>query len=380
MTIIASQILKSSKRLIIKIGSALVVDSTNGQPKLNWLNSLADDIAFLKSQKIEVSLVSSGAIGLGRSSLGIDLHTPSKSIELEKKQAAASIGQIRLCQIYQDIFKSRNIGVGQILLSPADTENRKSHLNARAAMNELLRAGILPVINENDTTATEEIRFGDNDRLAARVAQMIAADTLLILSTTDGLYTDDPRINPRAEHIPFVGTLTADTMALAKDALAGLSTGGMKSKIESARIAVNAGANVIIACGTGQNPIQPLINDDTTCTVIAAKGNPASARKKWIQAHVKTKGRVMIDDGAATALRNGKSLLPAGIRQADGIFDSGDAVQIFDLQLNELGIGLSKYDSDEMLKIMGKKSSEIYDILGYIGHDEFIHRDDLALH
>ncbi len=380
MTITASQILKNSKRLIIKIGSALVVDSANGQPQLDWLETLADDIAILKSRNIEVCLVSSGAIGLGRARMGIGFNVPSKSIELEKKQAAASIGQIRLCQIYQDIFKSRNIGVGQILLSPADTENRKTHLNARAAMNELFKSGILPVINENDTTATEEIRFGDNDKLAARVAQMIAADTLLILSTTDGLYTDDPRINPEARHIPFVENLTTETMALAKDALAGLSTGGMKSKIESARIAVNAGTNVIIARGTGKNPIQPLLNNDATCTVIAAKGSPASARKKWIQAHVKTKGRVMVDEGAANALRNGKSLLPAGIRQADGVFDSGDAVQIFDLQLNELGIGLSKYDSDEILKIMGRKSSEISDILGYARHDEFIHRDDLALH
>lgn len=375
----ASTVLRNSRRLIIKIGSALVVDGTNGQPQLEWLNALADDIAELKSQNIEVCLVSSGAIGLGRSSMGIGFNVPSKSIELEKKQAAAAVGQIRLCQIYQDVFKSRGIDVAQILLSPADTENRKTHLNARAAMNELLKAGILPVINENDTTATEEIRFGDNDRLAARVAQMIAADTLLILSTTDGLYTDDPRLNPKAEHIPYVESLTAETMALAKDALAGLSTGGMKSKIESARIAINAGTNVIIAKGTEKNPIRPLLDDNTTCTIIAAKGNPTTARKRWIQAHVKTKGRVMIDDGAVNALKNGKSLLPAGIKQADGTFDSGDAIQIFDLQLNEIAIGLVKYDSDETKQIMGHKSSEIPDILGYSGHDEFIHRDDLAL-
>ncbi len=375
----ASNLLSNSKRLIIKIGSALVVDGTNGQPQLDWLNALADDIVFLKSKNIEVSLVSSGAIALGRESMGLGFTTPSKSIELEKKQAAAAVGQIRLCQIYQDVFKARGVNVAQILLSPADTENRKTHLNARAAMNELLKAGIIPIINENDTTATEEIRFGDNDKLAARVAQMIAADTLLILSTTDGLYTDDPRINPEAKHIPLVESLTTETIALAKDALAGLSTGGMKSKIESARIAVNAGTNVIIAKGTENNPIRPLLDDKVKSTVLLAKGNPSSARKRWIQAHVKTKGRVMIDDGAVNALRNGKSLLPAGVRQADGVFESGDAVQIFDLQLNEIAIGLVKYDSDETLLIQGKKSSEIPEILGYTGHDEFIHRDDLAL-
>ena len=246
-------------------------------------------------------------------------------------------------------------------------------------MNELLKAGILPVINENDTTATEEIRFGDNDRLAARVAQMIAADTLLILSTTDGLYTDDPRINTSAEHIPYLETLTSETMALAKDALSGLSTGGMKSKIESARIAVNAGTHVIIASGKNKNPLLPLLNDNAICTVITARDNPSTARKKWIQAHVKAKGRAMIDEGAVLALRNGKSLLPAGIRQIDGIFDKGDAVQIFDLTLNEIGIGLSRYDSDEAKKIISRKSSEIADILGYNGHDEFIHRDDMVI-
>ena len=375
----ASHLLNRSKRLIIKIGSALVVNSANGEPNLDWLNTLANDIAALKKQNIEVCLVSSGAVGLGRKGMGIGFDVPSKSIELEKKQAAAAVGQIRLCQIYQDIFRARGINVAQILLTPADTENRKTHLNARAAMGELLKTGIIPIINENDTTATEEIRFGDNDKLAARVAQMIAADTLLILSTTNGLYTDDPRINPEAKHIPLVESLNAETMALAKDALAGLSTGGMKSKIESAKIAVNAGTNVIIALGTEPNPVQKLL-DNATCTIITANGNPASARKRWIQAHVKTKGRIMIDVGAVNALKSGKSLLPAGIRQADGSFDSGDAVQIFDLELNEIGIGLVRYDSDETLKIMGKKSSEIPDLLGYSGHDEFIHRDDLALH
>jgi len=375
----SAHLIASSKRLIIKIGSALVVDGSDGTPQTDWLNSLADDISSLIKDGKQVCLVSSGAVALGRQSLGIGFNIPSKAIELEKKQAAAAVGQIRLCQIYQDIFRARGINVAQILLTPADTETRKTHLNARAAMNELLKAGILPVINENDTTATEEIRFGDNDKLAARVAQMIAADTLLILSTTDGLYTDDPRINSKAEHLPYIESLNAETMALAKDALAGLSTGGMKSKIESARLAVNAGTQVIIAKGTIAHPIQYLSADDAVCTIIAASGTPSSARKRWIQSHLTTKGRIMVDDGAINALKNGKSLLSAGVRQADGRFDSGDAVKIYDLQLNEIGIGLVRYDSDETQLILGKKSSEIPDILGYSGHDEFIHRDDLAL-
>lgn len=375
----ASLLLRNSKRLIIKIGSALVVNAGNGQPRLDWLNSLADDICALKSQNIEVSLVSSGAIALGRESMGIGFDIPSRLVELERKQAAAAVGQIRLCQIFQDLFKARGVNVAQILLSPADTENRKTHLNARAAMNALLKNNIVPIINENDTTATEEIRFGDNDKLAARVAQMIAADTLLILSTTDGFYTDDPSINPDAKHIPYLESLSSETMALAKDALAGLSTGGMKSKIESAKIAVNAGTNVVIARGTEHNPVMALLDETAKATVITASIKPSTARKRWIQAHVKTKGRVMIDDGAAAALRNGKSLLPAGIRQSDGEFDAGDAVQIFDLQLNEIAIGLVKYDSAETDKIKTRKSSEILSILGYTGPDEFIHRDDLAL-
>lgn len=375
----ASTLLRNSKRLIIKIGSALVVDSNNGQPRLQWLNSLADDICHLKSQGVEISLVSSGAIALGRDSMGIGFDIPSRLVELERKQAAAAIGQIRLCQIFQDLFKSRGVNVAQILLSPADTENRKTHLNARAAMHALLKNNIIPIINENDTTATEEIRFGDNDKLAARVAQMTAADTLLILSTTDGLYTDDPRINPDAQHIPYLESLSSETMALAKDALAGLSTGGMKSKIESAKIAVNAGTNVVIAKGTEKNPIKDLLEETANSTVIIASIKPSTARKRWIQAHVKTKGRVMIDDGAAAALRNGKSLLPAGIRQSDGEFGAGDAVQIFDLQLNQIAIGLVKYDSNETDKIKTRKSSEILSVLGYTGPDEFIHRDDLAL-
>jgi len=355
------------------------VDTTNGQPRLTWLNALADDIQKLVASGTQVTIVSSGAIALGRKSLGIPYDKPSREIDLEKKQAAASVGQIHLAQLYQQIFSARGMTVAQILLSPGDTENRKTHLNARATFGELMGHGIIPIINENDTTATEEIRFGDNDRLAARVAQMISADTLLILSTTDGLYTDDPRVNPQAQHIPVIESLSDETMSLAKDALAGVSTGGMKSKIESAKIAVTAGTNVIIASGKNSNSIARLMSGDEKCTLICANEKPASARKRWILAHVKPQGLLKIDDGAAQALKSGRSLLPAGIREIEGQFDQGDAVTICTLGGQKLAIGLSKYSAHDTRLIAGRKSHEFHNLLGYTSSDEFIHRDDLAL-
>lgn len=371
-------IIRKSRRLIVKIGSALLVDTSNGQARLTWLNSLADDIAALQKQGIQVAIVSSGAIALGRKALGIPFDKPSREIDLEKKQAAASVGQIHLAQLYHDVFGARGHAVAQILLSPGDTENRKTHLNARATFSELLEHDIIPIINENDTTATEEIRFGDNDRLAARVAQMISADTLLILSTTDGLYTDDPRINPAAEHIPVVDALSDSIMAQAKDALAGVSTGGMKSKIESAKIAVTAGTTVIIASGRNPNPIAALLEGRERSTLIVAKEKPASARKRWILAHVKPQGAITVDDGAVKALQDGKSMLPAGIKDLSGQFDQGDAVHIVSVKGQKLAVGLAKYSSAETKIILGRKSHEIPALLGYTGADEFIHRDDLA--
>ena len=371
-------ILKKSKRLIIKIGSALLVDTTTGQPRLTWLNALADDICALQKQGTQIALVSSGAIALGRKSLGIPFDKPSRDIDLEKKQAAASVGQIHLAQLYHDVFGARGHAVAQILLSPGDTESRRTHLNTRASFAELLSHDIIPIINENDATATKEIRFGDNDRLAARVAQMVSADTLLILSTTDGLYTDDPRVNPHAKHIPVVDALSDDLMSQAKDALAGVSTGGMKSKMESAKIAVTAGSTVIIASGKNNNPLQNLLDATVKCTIITANEKPASARKRWILAHIQPQGSITVDDGAIKALHDGKSLLPAGIRYTDGMFDQGDAVHIMSLSGQKLAVGLAKYSSAETKIIMGRKSHEIPSLLGYTGADEFIHRDDLA--
>lgn len=370
-------ILGKSKNLIIKIGSALVVDTKTGLPRLTWLNSLADDILALRQQGTKITIVSSGAVALGRKGLGIPFDMPSRQIDLEKKQAAASVGQIHLAQMYHQIFAARGIAVAQILLSPGDTENRKTHLNARATLAELLAHDIVPIINENDTTATEEIRFGDNDRLAARVAQMISADTLLILSTTDGLYTDDPSVNPAARHIPLIETLSADTMSLAKDALAGVSTGGMKSKIESAKIAVTAGTHVLIASGRKNNPVQGLLNETDKCTLITAKDKPGPARKRWILAHVKPHGSVTIDDGAVRALKDGRSLLSAGIRDCAGDFDAGDPVFVLSPSGQKIAIGLTKYSATDAKTIMGRKSHEIETLLGYTA-TECIHRDDLA--
>lgn len=373
----SAEILSRSRRLIVKIGSALLVDTTSGQPRLTWLNALADDLLDLHRQGVQVLIVSSGAVALGRKGMGIPFDKPSREIELEKKQAAASIGQIHLAQLYQDVFGARGLKVAQILLSPGDTENRKTHLNARATLNELLNHDVIPVINENDTTATEEIRFGDNDRLAARVAQMVSADTLLILSTTDGLYTDDPRVNPEAVHLPLLESLSDEIMALAKDAQAGVSTGGMKSKIEAAKIAVIAGTNVIIASGKSNNPLNNLLAAKERSTLIPAKEKPASARKRWIMAHVKPQGTVTIDDGAVTALKSGKSLLPAGIRATDGDFEPGDAIRILSGDGHSVAVGLTKFGSADLRTIMGRKSHEIHDLLGYTGA-EVIHHHDLA--
>ena len=370
-------LLHKSRRLIVKIGSALVVDGKTGLPRLTWLNSLADDIMALRKQGTQVTIVSSGAIALGRKGLGIPFDMPSREIELGKKQAAAAVGQIHLAQMYHEIFGARGMAAAQVLLSPGDTENRKTHLNARATLSELLAHDIIPIINENDTTATEEIRFGDNDRLAARVAQMISADTLLILSTTDGLYTDDPTINPEAKHIPLLDTLSAETMSLAKDALAGVSTGGMKSKIESAKIAVTAGTHVIIASGKKNNPVLGLLNATDKCTLITANEKPGPARKRWILAHVKPHGSITIDDGAIKAVKEGKSLLSAGIKDSSGDFDAGDAVLILGPAGQKIAVGLTKYSAIEAKTVMGRKSHEIEALLGYTA-TECIHRDDLA--
>ena len=375
MTLSAAQILSNSKILVIKLGSSLLIDSEQGTPNEAWLQSLADDILALHKSGKKIAIVSSGAIALGRKFVGVDLNTPSKEIPLDLKQAAASVGQIHLAQLFQSIFAARGILVSQILLRPDDTEDRLSHLNARATFDALLSRGIIPIINENDTTATDEIQFGGNDPLSARVAQMIEADALLILSTTNGLYTDDPRVNAAAKHIPVVEHIDKDILSLAKDPVRGVSTGGMKSKIESARIAVNAGTHVIIANGLAHHPIADMQGH----TVIVAHDRPRAARKRWILAHVNAHAHVVIDEGAVKALQAGKSLLPVGMIAVQGAFKSGDAIKIFDSAGNLHAVGLTNYNFDECALLIKAHSSEIYNRLGFLGRDEIIHRDNLAL-
>ncbi|NCO03202.1 MAG: glutamate 5-kinase [Alphaproteobacteria bacterium] len=371
-------LINESNRIVIKIGSALVTDEKTGKAKQNWLNCVAADISYLKSIGKEVVIVSSGAIALGRNALGIDYTNRPSSIPLEQKQAAAALGNVEMTRAYAQAFAPFNHQIALILLSPKDTEVRNSHLNARATINTLLIKGKVPVINENDTVSTAEIRFGDNDRLAARVAQMIGADLLIQLSTTDGLYTADPTQDDSAQHIPVVEDYSDDLLKMAGDAPAGLSTGGMKSKLEAARIATMAGVTMMIASGKIDNPLKALLSG-AKATVFKAADKPLTARKKWISSHVKAQGALIIDEGAAQALHTGKSLLPAGVAKVEGDFIMGDAVAIRDMDGHTLAIGLMNYSANESRLILGHKSADISDVLGYSRGDTLIHRDDLVL-
>lgn len=368
-----------AKRIIIKTGSVLVTDESTGTPRHDWLEALAADVAALTQAGKEILIVSSGAISLGRKKLGLPLNISSSLLKLEEKQAAAAVGQIELAHAYQSAFQKQGLKIAQILLSPNDTESRRAHLNARATISTLLTHNIIPVINENDTTATEEIRFGDNDRLAARVAQMTEANLLLILSTTDGLYTGDPGTNAEARHISEVTRLTEDYFAIAGEAPSGPSTGGMKSKIQAAKMAVDAGTRVVITSGKAVGCLSSYIAGEQKSTVFNPTETPDTARKKWIRSHLKPAGTIIIDDGAESALREGKSLLPAGVVEISGSFVRGDAVKIENRHGYTLGMGIIAYGSDDAFRILGKHSRDIEDILGYAGRDELIHRNDLAM-
>jgi glutamate 5-kinase len=371
----ASEIrLYDSTRLIVKIGSSLLVDDEGGDIRHNWLNALADDVAALRTRGISVAIVTSGAIAVGRRHLGL----VGRPLKLEEKQAAAATGQIRLAYAYQAALARHHLTVAQILLTLEDTEERRRHLNGRATMHTLLALGAVPVINENDTVATSEIRFGDNDRLAARVAQMISADTLVLLSDIDGLYTADPRRDPSASHVPVVEEITPDILAMAGEALPGYSSGGMVTKVEAARIALSAGCRMAIASGRQMNPLTALA-DGGRCTWFIPKAEPLTARKRWIAGSLKPIGKLTIDPGAAAALKTGKSLLPAGVVRVEGEFDRGDSVLVLDPSGAVVGRGLIAYSSSDAAAIAGHKTSEIEGTLGYRGRMEMIHRDDLVL-
>ena len=362
------------RRVVVKVGSSLLVDSAAGRVKETWLASLAQDIARLHKDKRDIMVVSSGSIALGRSVLKL----PRGPLKLEDSQAAAAVGQIALARTWSEVLGRHGITASQILVTLDDTEERRRYLNARSTIDKLLEWRSVPVINENDTVATTEIRYGDNDRLAARVATMATADLLVLLSDIDGLYDAPPAANPNAKHIALVPRISAEIEAMAGDAASDHSRGGMRTKIEAGRIATTAGTHMVIASGHVDHPLKA-IESGGRATWFLASGNPVTSRKRWIAGSLEPKGTLTIDAGAATALRSGKSLLPAGVIRVDGNFGRGDAVVIRGPDGAEIGRGLVAYDAGAAAKITRKSSSDILLILGIEGRAEMVHRDDLVL-
>jgi glutamate 5-kinase len=366
--------LSNAKRIVIKIGSSLIIDEANTARK-EWLASLAADVAALRRTGKEIIVVTSGAVALGRVRLGFE---PGAKLLLEERQAAAASGQIELFSAWRDVFNTHGITVAQLLLTAEDSIHRRRYLNARNTIDTLFECGAIPIINENDTVATAELRFGDNDRLAARVAQMAGADVLVLFSDIDGLYTDNPRTNPSAVLVAEVTDINPQIEGYAGGAGSSVGTGGMATKIAAAKIATAAGCHMIIAKGLGQHPLKAL-QEDGPCTRFIAQVSPLSARKNWIAGSLHPAGTLTVDAGAASALMRGKSLLPAGVTVVDGEFDRGDCVLIQDSNNVILGRGLIAYDSKDARLIRGKQSSEIEAALGFKRRDVLVHRDDMVL-
>jgi len=366
--------LLAARRIVVKVGSALLVDADSSRVNRAWLATLVEDLLRLRKRGQQVILVSSGAIGLGRRQLKLT-HGPLK---LEESQAAAAVGQIRLAHAYKELLEEQGVTVAQVLLTLEDSERRRRYLNARATLETLLSLGALPVINENDTVATAEIRCGDNDRLAARVAQMVGADCLVLLSDVDGLYTADPNTDPEAKLIERVPQITPEIDAMAGKSVSDVGTGGMATKILAARIAVTVGCHMCISAGRFKHPLKR-IEEGVRCTWFMPNGTPAAARKQWIAGSLRPPGVLVIDDGALRALREGKSLLPAGVIAARGRFERGDTVGVLTQQGTEIARGLIAYSDTDAARIMGRQSSEIEALLGFRGRDEMIHRDDMVL-
>jgi glutamate 5-kinase len=366
--------LTTARTIVVKIGSSTLVDAATGALARDWLTAFAADVARVKARGQDVVLVSSGAIALGRRTLKL----PAGALKLEEAQAAAAVGQIALARAWSEALAVHGVSVAQVLLTLGDTENRRRYLNARSTLKTLLGLGAIPVINENDTVATAEIRFGDNDRLAARVTGMIEADCLVLLSDIDGLYDQDPRLDPAARFVPEVKLITGDIDAMAGTPGSDMGSGGMATKIMAARIAMEAGADMVIANGRLSPPLRA-IEEGARCTWFRASATPAAARKRWISGTLKPAGAITIDAGAASALAQGKSLLPAGVVGVDGAFERGDCVAVKDSNGRELGRGLIAYGADDARRILRAKSGDIEAILGYRGRAEMIHRDDMAL-
>ncbi len=365
--------LSDFRRLVVKVGSSLLVDD-QGRLNRDWLAGLCDDIANLNRQEHEILVVSSGAIAIGSSILGIN----KRRARLEDLQAAAAAGQVQLVHAYQEALDRHDITAAQVLLTLDDTENRRRFLNARSTLGKLLEHSVVPIINENDTVATEEIRYGDNDRLAARIAQLVMADALILLSDVDGFYTADPEVDENAQHIPAVGKINAEMMAMAGATRSDVGTGGMATKLQAARSATHAGCATVIASGVIRRPLRAL-GAGARCTVFAAAGTPAAARKQWLAGVHDVKGELRLDDGAVNALSGGNSLLPVGVIAVAGKFRRGDVVRLIDDNGAEIGRGLAEYSDDEAQQLVGCQSDEIEATLGYRGRTVMVHINELVL-
>jgi glutamate 5-kinase len=364
--------LRDAKCVVVKVGSALLVDRVTGSLRVEWLQSLAADIAWLKAGGAKVVLVSSGSIALGRTVLNL---TGSK-LALEQSQAAAAVGQIRLARAYEEALTPHSVTTAQVLVTLEDSENRRRYLNSRATLKTLLEFGAVPIVNENDTVATDEIRYGDNDRLAAQIAVTVGADQLILLSDVDGFYSANPTLDPSAQRYDVIDSVTPEIEAMAGDAGSGLSKGGMKTKLMAAKVATAAGCAMAITEGSPLNPLK-MLDNGADATWFTAQLDPKTARKRWI-ATMKPKGELSIDAGAMRALSRGKSLLPAGVSNVSGQFGRGDPVEIIGPDNANLGLGLSRYTADEASRIKGRNTADIEEILGYPGRSALIHRDDMA--
>lgn len=367
--------LTAVRRLVVKFGSALIADADTGAPRAAWLAAVARDVAALQARGVQVVIVSSGAVALGRPALGL----PAGKLKLEEKQAAAAAGQARLMAAWAEAFAPHGVPVAQTLVTPDDTERRRRWLNARATLDTLLACGAAPIVNENDTVATEELRYGDNDRLAARVAQMVGADVLALFSDIDGLYDRDPRRDPGAVHIPRVATITPaiEAMAGGSNPLAGVGSGGMRTKIDAAIIATAAGCATAIASGVEDGALAALAAGGKA-TWFAAQTDPETARRLWLAHSLHPAGAYVADVGAAKALENGASLLPVGVTAVEGAFERGDAVEVLGPDGVRLARGITAYAAHDARRILGRRSDEIEAILGYAGRPALIHRDDLV--
>ena len=362
--------LNQAKRIVVKIGSALLVEA--GRLRADWLASLASDVADCRARGQDMILVSSGSIALGRAVLGL----PAGTLPLEQSQAAAAVGQIRLARAYEEALQPHGITTAQVLVTLEDSSDRRRYLNSRATLETLLSLGTVPIVNENDTVATDEIRFGDNDRLAAQIAVTVGADMLVLLSDVDGFYSGNPRVDPLARRFDRIERITPEIEAMAGDAGTGLSKGGMKTKLMAAKTATGGGATMAITLGSPLNPLKRL-DEGATATWFTAETDPQAARKRWIAA-MKPRGEIHVDDGAAAALRLGKSLLPAGVTKVTGRFGRGDPVTIIGPTVGRIGVGLTRYTAEEATQIRGQRSDRIEAILGYPGRAALIHRDDMA--